>query len=99
MFPVPKDYYESAYREWMKVPQKDSVEIAVVLQCLGQTATRLGEYNNAIDLYTQSLDLRKKIFGEMHPRVGMAYLNLGNAYAYSDAYENAAKAYQSRWKS
>lgn len=89
-----QDYYESAYREWMKVPQKDSVEIAVVLQCLGQTATRLGEYNNAIDLYTQSLDLRKKIFGEMHPRVGMAYLNLGNAYAYSDAYEDAAKAYQ-----
>ena len=89
-----KELYESAYREWLLIPEKDSVELAIVLQCMGQAATRLGEYSSAIDLYQQSLSMRERIFGKLHPRVGFAYWNLGNAYAYSDEYENAAQAYQ-----
>jgi CHAT domain-containing protein len=87
-------FYEGAYRTWLLVPQKDSVEIAVVLQCMGQAATRQGEYERAIDLYRQSLEIREEIFGHIHARVGKAYWDLGNAYGYSDRYKEAAQAFQ-----
>jgi CHAT domain-containing protein/tetratricopeptide (TPR) repeat protein len=83
------DFYEGAYREWLTVPQKDSVEIAVVLQCMGQSARKLGEYEKAIDLYKQSLDIREELFGHLHWRVGTAYWNLGNAYYFAARFAEA----------
>jgi CHAT domain-containing protein len=89
-----QDHYEAAYKEWLKVPQKDSLELAIVLQCMAQAATRLGEFEKGIDLYGQSLEIRKKTFGEVHVRVGFLYWNMGNAYCYSGRFEEAAQSYQ-----
>lgn len=86
--------YEDAYREWLRVPQKDSMEMAIVLQCMGQAAGKIGEYEKAIDLYKQSLGIRERIFGKTHSRVGHAYWNLGNAYYKSIQYEQAKEAYR-----
>jgi CHAT domain-containing protein len=88
-----EDLYEGAYSEWRIIHQKDEVEVAVVLQCMAQTASRLGEYEKAIDLYEQSLEIRERIFGKVHARVAVLYHNLGNAYCYSDRYESAAESY------
>ncbi|MFN8396850.1 MAG: CHAT domain-containing tetratricopeptide repeat protein [Bacteroidia bacterium] len=89
-----QEKYDDAYRVWITIPNKDSVELAVVLQCMGQTAGKLGEYERAIELYKQSLEIRKRIFGERHQRVGVAYWNLGNALGYSDRFEEATNAYE-----
>lgn len=85
--------YDEAYRNWMEVASKDSVEFAVLIQCMGQAAGKMGEYDRAIELYQQSLEIRKRIFGERHQRVGVAYWNLGNALGYSDRFEEATAAY------
>lgn len=87
-------FYDEAYRNWMEVPSKDSVEFAVLIQCMGQAAGKMGEYERAIELCQQSLEIRKRIFGERHQRVGVAYWNLGNALGYSDRFDEATKAYK-----
>lgn len=89
-----QNHYDDAYREWMDIPGKDSVEFAVLIQCMGQAASKLGEYERAIELYQQTLEIRKRVFGERHQRVGVAYWNLGNALGYSDRFEEATKAYE-----
>jgi CHAT domain-containing protein/tetratricopeptide (TPR) repeat protein len=89
-----QNLYNAAYQEWMKIPVKDSIEYAIVLQCMGQAAGRLGEYDKSVDLYEQSLDIRERFHGSGHWRVGWTYWNLGNTHFYAYQFEKARSAYE-----
>lgn len=89
-----QDWYESAYREWQQAPQKDSTELAVVLQCMGQAAGKLGEYDKSVSLYQMSLEIRERLYGPRHGKVGWAYWNIGNTQFYAERYDSARVAYE-----
>lgn len=89
-----QNLYNDAYKEWLQIPAKDSIEYAVVLQCMGQAAGRLGEYDKSVDLYQQSLEIRERFHGKSHWRVGWTYWNLGNTQIYARNYEEAHKDYE-----
>ncbi len=89
-----QNYYNAAYQEWLASAAKDTSEYAVLLQCMGQAAGRLGEYEKSVDLYQQSLEIREQFFGKIHTRVGWTYWYLGNTHFYAQKYEEARVAYE-----
>ena len=89
-----QNYYNAAHQEWLAISQRDTSEYAIVLQCMGQAAGRLGEYEKSVDLYQQSLEIREQFFGKIHTRVGWTYWYLGNTHLYAKNFEEAILAYE-----
>ena len=89
-----RDLYEASLVEWYAAPKRDSFSIALTLQYAGQAANRIGEYDKALNFYRHSLDIREALFGRMHSRVGIGYMNVGNVYYRMNANDEAKRNYE-----
>jgi serine/threonine-protein kinase len=56
-----------------------SAEHATTLNALGALLSRQGKHKEAIAVLQASIDMRRELFGEMHPAVSVSLGNLGSA--------------------
>ncbi|CAH1794895.1 unnamed protein product [Owenia fusiformis] len=50
---------------------------------------RLGNFDQAVDLYNQAIEIAEKAYGRVHHDVGIALSNLGSLYIYKKDFEQA----------
>jgi len=60
--------------------KEDEPHVPQLLHNIGVAYASQGEYQQAIDAYRSSLDLQRKLTGDMHAGVASALMNLGNAF-------------------
>lgn len=76
--------------EQVGITQSDTY--ATVLDGLGETHRETGNLNASYSAQRQSLDIRRAIFPETHPKLGASFSNLGLTLLQSGDFENAAVA-------
>ena len=69
-------------------------EIADSLNKLGNVSYGLGQFEQAKDYFTQSLDIRKVLYGSEHADVAASLSNLGTVYSVLDDVETAENLFQ-----
>ena len=66
-------------------------EIGETYQNLGFDWSRQGHYEKQLDSYKKALEIRRNVFGEVHPKVAQSYSSLSVSFKYLGDYENALK--------
>ena len=62
---------------------------------IGNVYNSQGKYEEALKVYTKSLDIKTRIYGgDNHPDVAKSYVGLGNVYNRQGQYERALEDYQ-----
>lgn len=72
-----------------------TAEYAKYLNSLGVLQTDLGEFNAANLSLSQALELNRKLFGSLHPKLGDGLMNLGSVQFELGHYSKAARYYVS----
>ncbi len=65
-----------------------------VLDGMGRSCANLNKGKKAILCFSESLDIRRKLFGELHIQTAIAYNNLGYGYYMNDSFEKALSNYK-----
>ena len=73
---------------------EDHSNVATSYNNLALVYKRLGEYNQAKQLYEKALTIRKKIFGEDHADVATSYNGLASVYNRLGQYNQAKELYE-----
>jgi len=89
---------EPLYRRFLEVAKKDSggkphVDVATSMCNLGNNLAQQGKDDEAEALLLQSIEMRKELFGEEDPRVGVPINNLASLYYKQHRYAEAEVMY------
>ena len=73
----------------------DSPDVAASYNNIAIIYKNQGKYEEALEMYTKSLDIKTRIYGgDNHPDVATSYNNIGNVYNRQGQYERALEYYQ-----
>ena len=61
---------------------------------IGNVCDSQGKYEEALEYYQNSLDIKIRVFGSDHPDVATSFINIGAVYAGKGDLENALVQYQ-----
>ena len=84
------NYFQCALRQ----SAPESMEMAECYNDMAAVYLMTGKINEATNLSNQSLDIRKKIFGENHSSMAIAYNTLGVCMELSKEYEKSIECHQ-----
>ncbi|MFK8105145.1 MAG: CHAT domain-containing protein [Saprospiraceae bacterium] len=73
---------------------QDTIPLAESYGQLGENYGLVGDYQQALNCLSITLDLYQKVYGEKHKRVGITHYGIGNLYASMKENVAAATAYQ-----
>ena len=76
-----------------KVNMEDELVQAEMKDALAYLLRYIAEYEKAQELYSQVLEIRKRVLGEEHPDTAASYNNLASVYASQGEYEKAEGLY------
>ena len=71
------------------------LDVAASYNNIGLVYDRQGKYEEALEYYQKSLDIKIRVVGGDHPNVATSYNNIGNVYNRQGQYERALEYYQS----
>ena len=89
-------YFERAYEQDLYLNNLSA--LGNDLNYLGISAKHLNDYKLAIRYYTQSLELHRKIYGNLHFLVAVNLNNMGHVYGEMEDFENALSYFYKAFK-
>ncbi len=72
----------------------DSEQKAYLLHKAGRLYERQGSYDEALEFYKKSLEIKLKTLGEEHPSTATTYDNIGQVHSNKGSYDEALKFYK-----
>ena len=69
------------------------MSVALSLNNLAETSRQMGDYSKAISLFTEALEMQRRIYKDQpnHPDIANSLMNLGNAFSGTgDTYNSKA---------
>ena len=64
---------------------------------IGSVYERQGKYEEALDQYRRSLEIKTRVFGQDHPDVAASYENIGLVFKEQGELEKAKVRFQQAW--
>lgn len=81
----------SYYNKALSMIQTDTPTFALIINNIGLVHFHLGNYPEAINKFSESMDLRRKILGDTHRVIATSLQNIGTSYNRINDFENAIK--------
>jgi len=89
------EYYQKGLEINIKVSGQDHPDVAASYNNIAIIYKNQGKYEEALELYTKSLDIKTRIYGgDNHPDVAASYTNIGVVYCRQGQYERVLEYYQ-----
>ena len=86
-----KNAYQKLYNFYKSEVGEKHPDTLIVLECLANSYSCLGDYSKACELQNIVYNGRKEILGENHPETLNALNNLANSYSYLGDYNKACE--------
>jgi len=68
---------------------ENNKDVATSYNNLGNTYSKIAQYDKALEFVLKSLEIRKNIYGEINSDVAWSYNTLGSVYYYTSEYDKA----------
>lgn len=87
------DYYKNVIINFKAEDTKDSLFVAGIYNNIGKSYIQLNEFENAIKYINKSIELRKHILGETHPKIARSHYAFGEYYYSAANYTEAIRSF------
>jgi CHAT domain-containing protein len=85
---------DSSERIYTNIYKKECKQVANAIHVKGASKFHLNLFDEAIDLYKASLEIRLKISGPLHEKTGALYYDIANAYKYKGEYKTSIEMFE-----
>lgn len=87
-------YQETLMRLFQQLPpQGEHLDYAYSLDYLGGSYHAIGQFEKALPLYQQALEIKRKVLGEEHPNCATSLDNLARLFSHRAEYDKALPLY------